>query len=81
MTLDWLAQLGAMGTVAMGLLGLFKPTAAAKLVAIVPVGKLGISELRATYGGLFVGLGACMLWLNQPPAYLVGACAWILIHN
>lgn len=50
--------LGALLTATLGGLGLLRPTAAARLIGLEPTGRLGRSELRATYGGLFFALGA-----------------------
>ncbi len=47
---------GALATFAVGALGLVRPLAAAKRVGIEPIGTLGISEVRATCGGLFAAL-------------------------
>lgn len=69
---------GAALTLALGVLGLVAPGRAAKLVGIVPEGKLGVSEIRATYGGLFVGLGAGCLWVQKPEVYFVVGLAWLL---
>lgn len=68
---------GAGLTAALGLLGLVRPDVAADIVGVVPEGALGRSEIRATYGGLFLGLGAACLWLRSPEAYLVVALAWL----
>jgi hypothetical protein len=51
-----LPNIGAAITLALGILGLLSPASAAKLVGIQPDGVLGVSEIRATYGGLFIGL-------------------------
>ncbi len=72
-----LALVGAGITVALGMLGLLRPDVAADIVGISTEGALGRSEVRATYGGLFVGLGAACLWLRSPEAYLVAALAWL----
>ena len=72
-----LALVGAGLTAALGLLGLVRPEVTADIVEIVPDGPLGRSEIRATYGGLFVGLGGACLWLRSPEAYLVVALAWL----
>jgi hypothetical protein len=70
-----LATLGALITVALGLLGALAPAAAARLVGVQPVG--GVSEIRATYGGLFLGLGGACLVLQSPVAWLVAGIAWV----
>lgn len=74
---DVLALLGALLTVALGLLGLLAPLHAGRMVGLKPEGPRGLSELRATYGGLFAGLGLACLVLQAPAAYAVAACAWL----
>ena len=72
----WLAPLGAVITLALGLLGCVAPMKAAAMVGLSPRGPRGLSELRATYGGLFAGLGlACLLW-PEPAAYAVAGLGW-----
>ncbi len=74
---DVLAPLGAILSVALGLLGLLAPLRAARMVGLKPEGPRGMSELRATYGGLFTGLGLACLVLQAPAAYAVAACGWL----
>lgn len=64
-----LPNVGALITLALGLLGIAAPMAAAKLVSIEPIGLTGISEVRATYGGLFVGLGGVCLYSQSPTVF------------
>lgn len=45
---DVLALLGALLTVALGLLGLLAPLHAGRMVGLKPEGPRGLSELRAT---------------------------------
>jgi hypothetical protein len=68
---------GALGTLMLGLFGLVAPRRAARMVGLVPDGIRGISELRATYGGLFAAMGLACLLLQDPAAYGVAACAWL----
>ena len=72
-----IGSLGAVLSIALGLFGLIFPHSAAKLIAVQPLGRLGISEIRATYGGLFIGLGGACLYLQHPIAYFVGGAAWL----
>ena len=72
-----LPLVGAGLTVALGLLGLVRPGVAADIVGIVPEEELGRSEVRATYGGIFLGLGVGCFWLRSPEAYFVVALAWL----
>ena len=74
---DVFGPLGAILTIALGLLGLLAPLRAGRMVGLKPEGPRGLSELRATYGGLFAGLGLACLVLQAPAAYAVAACAWL----
>ena len=73
----WLANAGALATVALGLLGLLAPARANAFTSLRPVGKLGVSETRATYGGFFLALGLACLLLQSRTAFLVVGCAWL----
>jgi hypothetical protein len=72
-----LAILGAAVTIGLGLFGAIWPSRAATLVGISPIGGVGRTEIRATYGGLFIALGFACLYLNSPSAYFVAGAAWI----
>lgn len=61
----------------MGLLGVLAPNRAARLVSIEPVGGLGISEIRATYGGLFLAMGVTCLVIRTPDAFLIAGASWL----
>jgi hypothetical protein len=67
---------GATITAGMGALGLFKPLAAAKLVGISPSGKLGLAEVRATYGGFFLALGLFAIWSRSSTVFVALGLAW-----
>lgn len=72
-----LSIIGAVLCTAMGLLGVLAPNRAAKLVSIEPVGGLGVSEIRATYGGLFLAMGVTCLIIQSPDAYLIAGASWL----
>ena len=69
-------NLGAAIMVGLGLLGCIRPDIAAKMVGIHPEGRLGISEIRATYGGVFFGLGAGAFLYASDGVYLTLALGW-----
>jgi hypothetical protein len=72
-----LHNVGAVATFALGCLGLGWPRTAAAWVGVEPVGSLGLSELRATYGGLFAALGA-FAFLAQDAVVFTGlGAAWL----
>lgn len=74
---ELLPNLGALITAGLGLMGLVRPSAAAALTSIQPVGLVGVSEIRATYGGFFLALGACALVMQTPAVFSVVGIAWL----
>ena len=72
-----LANIGAVLTTLLGCLGLFAPTRAAAFTSISPVGANGISEIRATYGGLFAALGVACLSMQSSSLFLAAGIVWI----
>jgi uncharacterized membrane protein YeaQ/YmgE (transglycosylase-associated protein family) len=50
--MELIPLLGAVCTLALGILGLVAPQKVADLVGVDPKGALGLSEIRATYGGI-----------------------------
>ena len=71
-----LANLGAILTLALGLFGALAPSRVAGFVGIQPLGGAGLSEVRATYGGLFIVMGGTCLVLQSPVAFLLAGLAW-----
>lgn len=70
------ALLGASITAGLGLMGLVRPSAAASFTSIAPVGRTGISEIRATYGGFFLLAGLAALLGGEPAALRLLGWAW-----
>lgn len=72
-----LHHVGALVTLTLGGLGLVRPAAASRLIDLAPQGRLGGSELRATYGGLFAALGLFALATRDEVAFAVVGAAWL----
>jgi len=72
-----LHHVGAAVTLGMGGLGLLRPDLAARLTGILPQGRLGASEIRATYGGLFASLGFFALATRDEVAFTMAGAAWL----
>lgn len=75
--MEYMNLTGAAITLALGALGLFSPQRAAAFTSIAPVGPLGLSEIRATYGGFFLALGGMCLYCQNPIAFRVVGVAWL----
>ena len=67
---------GAAVTAALGCLGLLLPSTVSEILGIHPDGSLGVSELRATYGGFFMSLGIGCLVAQSAPVFTVVGAAW-----
>jgi len=76
-TATLLGNAGALATLALGVLGLCFPARASAFVSLQPVGLLGTSELRATFGGLFAALGLTCLVSQLPAVFATAGIAWI----
>ena len=70
------AQIGAVVSILAGCLGLIWPRTVSSVIGLRLPGPLGISEFRATYGGLFIGAGAAVLLIGSREAALVLGAAW-----
>lgn len=68
--------IGAAISVVAGVLGLIWPQKVSVIIGLSLPGKLGISEFRATYGGLFIGAGLATLLIGTHQAALVLGAAW-----
>ena len=55
--------------VLLGVFGFAFPNLAAAFVGLKPISAEGISEMRATLGSFFLGLGIACLWLQSPVAF------------
>lgn len=69
-------NLGATITLILGCLGLLFPDRVSELLGIRGEGPLGKSELRATYGGFFLCLGAGCLATQSDTVFMVAGSAW-----
>ena len=72
-----LGNLGTLITLGLGLMGLFMPGMAARFTSITPVGNMGVSEIRATYGGLFSAMAAVVLLAQDRLLFALLGTAWI----
>ncbi len=64
--------IAALATAATGLLALVKPSAAYGFTGLNAVGVRGVSEVRAIFGGLFIGLGLAPLFLSEAAYPMLG---------
>lgn len=71
-----IANLGALITFILGCLGVMFPERVSRILGISPDGPLGVSELRATYGGFFLCLGAGCLATQSDTVFMVAGSAW-----
>jgi hypothetical protein len=76
--LSILKIIAALATAATGLLALVKPSATYDFTGLQVNGPRGISEIRAIFGGLLIGLGVAPLFLGET-AYLMLGIGYLAI--
>ena len=76
MGVNLVGYIGAIVSVIAGVLGLLFPRQVSKVVGLQIPGLLGMSEFRATYGGLFIGGGVAVLAIRNGDAATVLGCGW-----
>jgi hypothetical protein len=64
--------IAALATAATGLLALIKPSAAYGFTGLNAVGARGVSEIRAVFGGLLIGLGLAPFFLGGAAYTMLG---------
>jgi hypothetical protein len=76
--MDLLNILACLLTIGFGLFGFLAPRYTASALDLHPThSTMGLSELRASVGGLFVVMGAAALWLDQPLGYAMIGFAFV----
>jgi hypothetical protein len=68
--------IGAAISIVAGLLGLMWPAHVSRTIGLEIPGRLGTAEVRATYGGLFIGMGIAVVLVASRDAALVLGAAW-----
>ncbi|WP_299967183.1 DUF4345 family protein [uncultured Roseobacter sp.] len=67
---DILNIIACLLTIGFGLFGFLRPRYTAAALDLAPTDTtMGLSEMRASVGGLFVAAGLAALWLDAPLAY------------
>ena len=74
--LEWLPRIGALLTVALGLVGFFKPRLITDGQQIELKSPMALSEARVVFGGLHLGGGIMALVLHEPLVYMTLGVAW-----
>jgi len=66
-------------TILTGALSLFWPLRVRGFTGLEVNGGRGITEIRSILGGVFVGLGAAVLVLNDPAAYMILGITYLVV--
>ncbi len=68
----------ALGTIALGAFGLFRPKMTMEIIGTAPTNDTGlaISEIRAASGGVWVGAAVGALLIGTPTAYVMLGALW-----
>jgi Domain of unknown function (DUF4345) len=68
--------IGAILITGLGIVGLLQPLMVAKLIGLTPSAPHGLSEIRATLGGFFIGLGGFALYAQNTAIYGAIGMGW-----
>ncbi len=76
---EWLAWTSAVVTVLLGLIFLFAPRLAFRMMRLQPKENHpeAVAEARATMSGFYLGLGLCCILLAQPLLYMALGFSWL----
>lgn len=69
----------AVATILTGAVSLFWPLRVRGFTGLEVSGGRGITEIRAVLGGVFIGLGAAVIYLRDPSAYLTLGITYLVI--
>ena len=76
--IEILNLIAALLTIGFGLFGFLAPRYTAAALDLAPTtSTMGLSEMRASVGGLFVVAGGAAIWLDQPPGYAMIGFAFL----
>ncbi|MGJ3238266.1 MAG: hypothetical protein ACFE0Q_06130 [Anaerolineae bacterium] len=73
-----LRMIAAGASILFGILALIMPKRTAKAAALQVDTPAGQAEIRASWGGLFIGLGIAVLYLGTDDAYFVFGIAYAI---
>lgn len=75
---DTLNMIACLLTVAFGLFGFLAPRYTASALDLAPTAStMGLSEMRASVGGLFVAAGLAAIWIDHPISYAMIGFAFV----
>lgn len=76
--IDILNTIAALLTIAFGLFGFLAPRYTATALDLEPTAStMGLSEMRASVGGLFVVMGLAALWMQAPLGFAMIGFAFV----
>jgi hypothetical protein len=66
-------------TIATGLYALIVPKGIEGFTGLVPANSRGVTEIRAVMGGVFIALGAAVIYFNQAATYQMLGIMYLVI--
>ena len=71
------SNIGATISLILGIMAIIWPSQIAAFVSVKSIGKEGMSEIRATYGGFFVGISLFGIATQNSQAFVLLGCGWL----
>jgi hypothetical protein len=72
-----LSNVGVLICLALGLIALFRPQLIQSFVSVQAIGKEGQSEIKATYGGFFIGISLYAIATQSNDVFIVIGVGWV----
>ena len=72
-----LSNLGIFISFSLGMAAVFKPSMIQNFVGLQAVSPEGQTEIRATYGGFFIGLSVYAFSVQSNEVFVVIGCGWL----
>jgi len=70
-------NIGSVLSFLLGLMAIFRPSKVENFVSIKSMGKEGVAEIRATYGGFFAGLSLYAMLVQIPEVFIALGFGWL----
>lgn len=70
-------NIGAFLSLVLGCMAVLNPSLTEKFVSVTANGSLGIAEIRATYGGFFIGISGLALFTQNSHTFVALGAGWL----
>jgi hypothetical protein len=70
---------GASVNIVVGVLGIIRPQQMSVVLALEPLSVRGVTEIRVTFGALWLAIGLALIMRPSPDAFALAGVAWLAL--